>query len=98
MPDPTLTDEELARLDEFHVRVDGFPRPSWCRDCRRNWPCSTSRLIAALRASRESENDLAEALEHVMKEVQEPWPNGLIYGPGDYPYEVLSAYRMVNRA
>lgn len=43
-------------------------------------------LIAALRDSRERENDLSEALRLCMKDLQE---YGVIFAPGDPPYDLL---------
>lgn len=79
-PDPTLTDEELAEEERGHVRHRASEgHHDFCRRFSFAWPCPTSRLIAALRASR-AEVERLTALAHsnrveadVMGETAREW-------------------------
>ncbi len=56
-----LTDEALAWIEGGHVAMKTpFATPDICRRCSHYWPCPTSRLIAALRASRAEVERLSE--------------------------------------
>lgn len=69
-PDPTLTDEELAEMERGHESMKApFRTPDFCRRCSHYWPCPTSRLIAALRASREEVATLQGAVAGLKAEL-----------------------------
>lgn len=59
IPDPTLTDEELAEWSSLHQPA-GEAEGTYCQCCRRWWPCPEAKLIAALRVSREEVERLRE--------------------------------------
>ncbi len=74
--DAALTDEELAEAFQHHVPTDIYAANLCnvsviCRACSHRWPCPTSRLIAALRASR-SEVEMWKSRATQLREMHGP--------------------------
>lgn len=87
-PDPAgnpPTDEELATYFRQHRGTDpiGNPRRRYCIACSHLWPCPTSRLIAALRASRAEVERLRAGLDFYADPAN--WESTLVHesGPGE---------------
>jgi hypothetical protein len=81
-----LTDEELAEMEAMAGDLRCLYRLT---EYERSYRGDVPRLVAALRASRAEVDDFAEALRLCMKDLQE---HGVIFAPGDAPYDLLLAY------
>lgn len=61
-----VTDEEIAIEASYHKLVEWSDH---CQECElESWPCMASRLIVALRASREEVKELQAALNKVWED------------------------------